>query len=209
MLQMDQRLILNSQADPSADWAGLVDRIRDGDATGVESLYAWLNCGVRAGLYRRLGTQPVEDRLHEILVVVLEAIRSGDLRDPERLGAFVSTVARRSVAAEIRVAINRRRRMVDSATCTASTPASWSPEARAAEREQSDSILSMLRNLKPRDCELLTRFYLKEETPVEICQGMHISPTQFRLWKSRAIAKCHEVVRRQAAHPQRQSTRRF
>jgi RNA polymerase sigma factor (sigma-70 family) len=186
-----------------------VDRIRDGDETGVESLYAWLNCGVRAGLYRRLGTQPVDDRLHEILVVVLEAIRSGDLREPERLGAFVSTVARRSVAAEIRIAINRRRRMVDSATCIVSAPASLSPEARAADREQSATILSMLRGLKPRDRELLTRFYLQEETPLEICQGMHISPTQFRLWKSRAIAKCYASARRNRTQPKLQSTKWF
>jgi RNA polymerase sigma factor (sigma-70 family) len=160
-------------------------------------------------LYRRLGTQPVEDRLHEILVVVLEAIRSGDLREPERLGAFVSTVARRSVAAEIRIAIKRRRRMVDWATCIVSTPASLSPEARAADRERSATILSMLRGLKARDRELLTRFYLKEETPLEICQGMRISPTQFRLWKSRAIAKCYLQARRQAAHTRHQSTKWF
>ena len=69
----------NIPVGPQEDWAGLVGRIKNGDETGVESLYAWMKTGVQAGLYRRLGWQAVEDRLHEILVVVLEAIRHGEL----------------------------------------------------------------------------------------------------------------------------------
>ncbi len=199
----------NSPAGSSADWSSLVESIKGGDNAGVESLYAWLNCGVRAGLYRRLGSQPVEDRLHEILVVVLEAIRRGELRDPERLAGFVSTVARRSVAAEIRGAISRRRRLVDSSNCEAATPAALSPEARAVDGEQVATILEIVRGLKARDREVLTRFYLKEETPLEICEGMHISHTQFRLWKSRAVAKCYLLAVRQARQFKRQSTSPF
>lgn len=197
----------NVPVGPQEDWAGLVGRIRNGDETGVESLYAWMKTGVRAGLYRRLGWQAVEDRLHEILVVVLEAIRHGELREPERLAGFVSTVSRRAVAAEIRGAINQRRRQVDSATCGASTPDRLSPENLAADEEQSASMLGIMRDLKARDREVLTRFYLKEETPLEICEGMHISATQFRLWKSRAIGRCQDLERQRASRAKLQAPR--
>jgi RNA polymerase sigma factor (sigma-70 family) len=182
----------------AGDWAGLVERIRNGDSHGVESLYAWLNRGVRVSLRWTLGPQSSEDRLHEILIIVLEAIRRGQLRDPASLEGFVRTVARRAAIAEIRRSINSRRRYVALGVCLAAAPAEWSPEARAALLERADVTLKLLDRLKSRDREILTRFYLNEQSPAEICGVMQLSPTQFRLFKSRAIAKCHAEVGRRA-----------
>jgi RNA polymerase sigma factor (sigma-70 family) len=159
----------------------------------------WLNRGVRRSLRWSLGPQNYEDRLHEVLIVVLEAIRQGQLRDPASLEGFVRTVARRAAIAEIRHSINSRRRYVEVDLCLAAAPAESSPEARAALLEREGVTLKLLDCLKSRDREILIRFYLKEESPAEICGLMHLSATQFRLFKSRAIAKCHAEVGRRAA----------
>src|SRR5579862_5646642 len=92
-------------------WAEIVEKIRSDDESGVEELYSALREGARNKLFRLVGPQSVEDRLHEVLLIVLEVIRSGELRDPERLMGFVRTVTRRQVAAHIRGAITGRKRM--------------------------------------------------------------------------------------------------
>jgi DNA-directed RNA polymerase specialized sigma24 family protein len=150
------------------------------------------------GLRWSLGPQSSDDQLHEILIVVLQAIRHGQLRDPASLEGFIRTVARRAAIAEIRHSINSRRRYVEVGVCLAAAPAECSPEARAALLERAGATLKLMDCLKSRDREILTRFYLNEQSPAEICGVMHLSPTQFRLFKSRAIAKCHAEVGRKA-----------
>jgi DNA-directed RNA polymerase specialized sigma24 family protein len=51
----------------------------------------------------------------------------------------------------------------------------------------------VLRSLSRRDRDILTRFYLHEQSPEEICQDMGLSETQFRLLKSRAKARFGEM----------------
>ncbi|HEV2690756.1 MAG TPA: sigma factor-like helix-turn-helix DNA-binding protein [Bryobacteraceae bacterium] len=54
----------------------------------------------------------------------------------------------------------------------------------------------VLANLSERDCEILTRFYLREESQEQICEEMNLSETQFRLLKSRAKARFGEIGKR-------------
>src|ERR1043166_10247788 len=87
-------MAMSAFAEPFAQWADVVGKIRSGDDAGVEDLYAALSDGVCASLFRNVDAQSIEDGLHEILIVVLEAIRGGELRDPRRLLGFVRTVTR-------------------------------------------------------------------------------------------------------------------
>ena len=177
-----------------AHWAEVVGKIRNGDQGGVEDLYAALSEGARLRLFRHVDPQSVDDRLHEILVIVLEAIRSGELRDPGRLMGFVQTVTRRRVAAHIRGVIQRRR-LVEVAVMEP-VARERSPEASAAAREQIDAIGRVLQRLRASDREILVRFYLREESPQQICEEMSLTATQFRLQKSRALARCLELANR-------------
>jgi DNA-directed RNA polymerase specialized sigma24 family protein len=180
----------------SADWTEVVRKIRVGDESAVEELYAALSAGVRPTLLRSVETQSVEDRLHEILVIVLEAIQRGEVREPARLIGFVKTVARRRVVAHIRNAAFQRSRFV--AVQNAEPLASFSrdPEWCAARVESVERTRRVLLHLTARDGEILERFYFKEEPPEQICREMQLTGTQFRLYKSRAIARCFHL-----AHP--------
>jgi RNA polymerase sigma-70 factor (ECF subfamily) len=182
----------------STQWSEIVEKIRRGDESGMQELYAVLSDGVRASLARSVGAQAMEDRLHEIVVIVLEAIQDGDLRDPERLMGFVRTVTRRRVIAHIRGAAFQRQRFV---TVTGAEPCAsfdQNPELCAARRQQIDRARTVLGKLGHRDREILDRFYFLEQSPKQICGEMKLSSTQFRLFKSRAIARCFDL-----AHPPR------
>jgi hypothetical protein len=41
---------------------------------------------------RQLGPRDLDDKVHDVFVIVAQAIRRGDLRDPERLMDYVRTV---------------------------------------------------------------------------------------------------------------------
>ena len=77
----------------------------------MEELYQLFSKGIRFYLCRQLGPQELDDKVHDTFVVVVQAIRRGDLREPERLMGFVRTIVRRQVAAHHRPAsyIGRRR----------------------------------------------------------------------------------------------------
>ncbi len=187
-----------------AHWAEVVGKIRGGDGAGVEELYAALSGGACSRVLRRLDEQTAGDRLHEIMVIVLEAIRKGELRDPDRLMGFVWTVTRRRAATHIRSAIFQRRHSVALGYRELPAPREQSPEACTEHRERLEGVFKMLDSLRSRDREILKRFYFSEQEPDQICGEMHLTETQFRLYKSRAIAKCYEM-----AHNRRplQSTR--
>jgi len=71
-----------------ADWAELVERIQSGAIDGMEELYQLFSKGVRFYLCRQLGPQELDDKVHDTFVVVVQAIRRGELRDPQRLMGF-------------------------------------------------------------------------------------------------------------------------
>lgn len=48
--------------------------------------------------------------------------------------------------------------------------------------------------------EILTRFYLHEQSQEEICSEMALTETQFRLLKSRAKARFGELGKKKLAH---------
>jgi DNA-directed RNA polymerase specialized sigma24 family protein len=63
------------------------------------------------------------------------------------------------------------------------------------ERQNVDLAMRVLTSLPWRDREVLMRFYLKEQSPRQICRDMGLTQTQFRLTKSRAKARFTELAR--------------
>jgi RNA polymerase sigma factor (sigma-70 family) len=174
-------------------WSELVEGIRGGNQESVALLYSAVSDCARGQLFRSIDPQAVEDHVQEILIIVLAAIRSGELRDSRCLMGFVRTVTRRQASVHIRHAILRRRRMVSMESADPVSPANESPEARLAYRQRVAGVKKMLETLCERDRNILIRFYYEEQDPERICREMHLTATQFRLYKSRALAKCCEL----------------
>lgn len=174
-------------------WAALVERVKAGDDSGMEELYALFSKGVRFYLCRQLGPQELDDKVHDTFLIVVQAIRKGDLREPERLMGFVRTVVRRQVAAHVDRLASRRREVTDLDSGLPVPDKRSTPEERAIGREKVDIMKSVLQEISHRDREILTRFYLHEQSQQQICEEMNLTETQFRLLKSRAKARFGEL----------------
>jgi RNA polymerase sigma-70 factor (ECF subfamily) len=180
----------------AVDWTELVARIQRGDDAGMEELYRLFARGIRFYLCRQLGMQELDDKVHDTFLIVVQAIRRGDLREPDRLMGFVRTVVRRQVAAHIDQVVHSRRDEMHLDLGVRVADRQRDPEQNMAYQQKNDFMLDILRQLSERDREVLTRFYLHEETQEEICVEMNLTETQFRLLKSRAKARFGELGKR-------------
>ena len=180
----------------SVDWSELVTRIQRGDESGMEDLYRLFARGIRFYLCRQLGIQELDDKVHDTFLIVVQAIRRGDLREPDRLMGFVRTVVRRQVAAHIDQVVHSRRDELHLDVGVRVVDGRRNPEQNMAFQQKVDFMVEILNQLSERDREILTRFYLHEETQEEICEGMNLSETQFRLLKSRAKARFGDLGKR-------------
>ena len=184
----------------SAGLVELVGRIRTGQTDGMEDLYQIFSKGIRFYLCRQLEPQDLDDKIHDTFVVVVQAIRKGELREPERLMGFVRTIVRRQVAAHIDKVVHHRGDQLDLDTTMRIADPRGNPEQTAMLHQRDRLIHKVLGELTPRDREILTRFYLMEQSQDQICSEMALTETQFRLLKSRAKARFGELGKKKLAH---------
>jgi RNA polymerase sigma factor (sigma-70 family) len=184
------------------NWKTVVEQIRSGDPAGEEALYENLASGARLFLQRKLGAPDVDDRVHNIFVIVVEAIRRGELREPERLMGFVRTVLNRQLGLAISGLVRNREQLIHLDSAHHLTAADPSPEENALSLQKIALMKQALKEMSRREFDVLMRFYLREQSPEQIQGEMHLTPTQFNLLKSRAKAKLTELVRQKLARTQ-------
>lgn len=182
-----------------AGWVDLVERIRTKQTDGMAELYDLFSRGIRFYLCRQLGPQELDDKVHDTFLVVVQAIRRGELREPQRLMGFVRTVVRRQVAAHIDKVVHDRRDQQDLESTMRLADPRGNPEDAAMFRQRNELIHKVLHELGTRDREILTRFYLREQSQEQICTEMCLSETQFRLLKSRAKSRFGELGKKKLA----------
>jgi len=180
-------------------WPLVVEGIRRGDNAAVEELYAVFAKGIRFLLWRQLGQQDLDDRVHDIFLMVVQSIQRGEVREPERLMGYVRTIVRRQAAGYIEDAMNARRKQICIDSAAPIRDRALNPERLAIEEQNSEVAMRVLRSLPERDREVLVRFYLKEQTPERICADLNLTETQFRLIKSRAKARYTDLAKRRFA----------
>ena len=165
------------------DCRQLIDRIQQGDKAAEAELFALVRDCVRPSALRRLGAVDADDSVHDVFIIVLGNIRSQLVRDPDRLTAYIAAVFK-----------FRRWRSWHTASATVDTPvesldleaAGKTPEAVVRDTEHWKLVRSALSCCSERDRNILVRFYLYDQAREEICREMRLTPTQFRLLKSRA-----------------------
>jgi RNA polymerase sigma-70 factor (ECF subfamily) len=192
---------LNAPADPSqsVDWHDLVARIQRNESAALEQLYGLFSRGIKFMIVRQLGRQDIDDRVHDTFVIVVQAIQRGELREPDRLMGFVRTIVRRQIANFIEKNYSRRRDELDIDSGVRVADRNISPEEAAIQTQNSQIMEEILRDCSRRDREILTRFYLLEQSQEQICSEMGLNDTQFRLLKSRAKQRFSDEGRRRMA----------
>jgi RNA polymerase sigma factor (sigma-70 family) len=177
-------------------WTQLVGRVQAGEPAAMEELYSMFSNGVRFYLARQLGRDDIDDRLHDAFLVVVDAIRAGDLRDPRRLMGFIRTVVKRMIASSIDRQVQERRGRVDEERTAQVSDRGETPEGAMLFQQQTSIVREVLAELSDRDRDILTRFYVEEQSAQQICEEMNLTMTQFRLLKSRAKNRFGELGRK-------------
>lgn len=178
---------------PAVDWSQLVELVQSGSTTGMDRLYRLYARGIRFHVCRQLGPRELDDRVHDIFLTIVASIQKGDVREPERLTGFVRTIIRRQIAGYINESVVQRKEEVELDSGIKVRDVSRTPEQTMLNSQQRDLVQHVLERLNQRDREILTRFYLFEQSQEEICSEMELSETQFRLLKSRAKTRFGEL----------------
>ncbi|MCW5578828.1 MAG: sigma-70 family RNA polymerase sigma factor [Dokdonella sp.] len=173
----------------AAHWIG---RIASGDRAAEAEFVRHYEHGVRVLVRRhcRAGDPAVADLVQEVLVTVLERLRSGALRDPAALPAYVQTTIVHATSREYR---SRRCEVPIDAVATL---AADNEPARAAADGQLARMLRALAATLPvaRDREVLVRFYLDEQDRDQICRELGLDEDHLRRVLFRARARLRELL---------------
>jgi RNA polymerase sigma-70 factor (ECF subfamily) len=188
-----------------SDSVALVEGILAGEDGAVARLFASYRRGLTFYFGRQFGPQDAEDLVTEALTVVWEAIRSGSIREPERLAGFVMTIARRIGyrVIEERTHSRRAETSIDDeyVGLNGLQTAAESPEDSLFKTQQQTVMLRVLREMSERDRDVLRRFYLLEQAPEQIQLEMGMTETQFRLTKHRAKSRFGELGKKLLTPP--------
>jgi RNA polymerase sigma factor (sigma-70 family) len=121
------------------------------------------------------------------MVAIFRAIRVGGIRDPRRLIAYAWSTAQRILSTRIGSLIAERESSSeeDSEMICDAGP---NPETAAIRRQNKEIAAQVLATLPKKQREVLIRYYLRGQHGASIQAEMGLTPTQFRLIKSRAKA---------------------
>lgn len=148
----------------------------------------------------------LEDVVQGILLTVVLNIRAGKVRDHDRILGYVKTIAQLNAGNEIKAQIQERACI---GAMKGDTLINFEAPDEPVWRANRRSILaSALAKLDAEKRELLTRFYLREQSKQEICAAMNLTETQFRVTKSRAKAELGVIGQRIAGMNSRLGDRR-
>ena len=165
----------------------------------MAELYHLFSKGVRFYLCRQLGIQELDDKVHDIFVVVVQAIRRGELREPERLMGFVRTVVRRQVAAHIDKAVQARREQMDLDASARVADPNGNPEEVAIFNQKEELVRRIWPSFPAGIGKSLPASTSRKRVQEEICAVMILTETQFRLLKSRAKSRFGELGKKKLA----------
>jgi len=183
-----------NQSDSVAD---LVSRIMAGDQQAEAELVERYNRGVRIIIRREVGDAAIADDLYqETFCLVLEKIRRGEVREPEKLSGFVCSLARNLVIGHFRRAARREAFTGTEETSSLPHPAPNQLEG-LLRKEKVELVRQVLKEMpNQRDIQVLFRFYIAEEEKEKICADHGLTGAQFNLVLHRARERYRELYLR-------------
>jgi RNA polymerase sigma-70 factor, ECF subfamily len=171
-----------SEAAPDGDVADLVRRIQAGEPAAESELVARFSRGLLLMLRRLVQNPALADDLHqETLALVIQKIRRGEVREPEKLTGFLRSTARNLFIADRRK--EARYRALDDGEEEGPRPLADlapAPLQRVLAEEEARQVQRLLSELRyDRDRQLLLRFYLSDDSKEQLCADLEIEPERF------------------------------
>jgi RNA polymerase sigma-70 factor (ECF subfamily) len=140
------------------------------------------------GLRHLRDAQAAADLVQQVLLVTLEGLRAGKLREPERIASFVLGTCRMTVL-EIRRGTRRREALLDA----------WGGAAEAFEAPQPlaldpDRLAACLESLSERERSVVVLSFFAEKPADEVGVELSLSGGNVRVIRHRALARLRECM---------------
>lgn len=132
---------------------------------------------------RMLHAPEIEDIVNETFTRALTAIKKGEIRQPERLGAYVNSVCNNVLAETYRDGSRNRHVDVD---CVEVTDPQCDIEELVYQQERQISVHNVLRKLPCKDRAILCAHFLQEKDKDEICRMFDVDRDYLRVLLHRA-----------------------
>jgi RNA polymerase sigma-70 factor (ECF subfamily) len=180
--------------------SGLAERVLAGDRAAEAQLLQHFSPRIYALLCARTRDREASrDLLQDTLIAVLRALRQGQLREPDKLGAFILGIARNVAQSFIRDGARKRE-----------APLADEPRVPAQdfleEDERKRHVNQALAELDPIDRQILKMTLVDGHKSGLISKMLGLSPDVVRQRKSRATRKVAEYVRNLAQKRSQNST---
>lgn len=181
-------------ASRAGDVADLALRIMDGDREAEAGLVERYSRGVSIIIRREAGAAAIaEDLEQEVFRIAIEKIRRGDLRDPEKLSGFMSSLARNLV-------IEHFRRLARQESLPLDEESNQLPDLAPNQleelllKEKRRIVRQIINELNSeRDRQILFRFYIGEEDKERICKELGLTSLHFNRVLFRARERYREL----------------
>ena len=192
---MNEASVPQGGSDPIVD---LVRRIVSGEPAAEAELVDRFSRAL-SFLLRRLTRDDTaaEDLYQETFRLVIEKVRRGELREPERLPGFVSSMARNLFLGSVRRGGRRQKWQGDSEAAETAPDPAPGQLARLLAKEKAATVRGVLVELKnDRDREILSRYYISGEDKEDICRDLELSDLHFNRVLFRARQRYKELFER-------------
>lgn len=175
----------------------LVTRIHQGDTTAEHELIVRYQRGLHFVLRRKCNQDEAlaKDLVQETWVVVLSKVRNNELREPNKLAAFILQTGKNLVIGHFRKSENKHNNFVDindeqNIADQSSTPLGFLERCNTA--LACKQVLLKLKQV--RDREIMFRLFFRQESKEYICNELEIDTTHFDRVLFRAKQRFRQIV---------------
>jgi RNA polymerase sigma-70 factor (ECF subfamily) len=164
--------------------------MRPGEARDAEAeLYRRLAPRVRLyGLRHLRNSAAADDLTQQVLLIALEGLRAGRLREPEKLASFVLGTCR-IVVLDLRRGTQRRERLLDQ--FQSDLPIAASPAAPELDREH---LTRCLQALAERERSVIVLTFYDEQTSAAAAGLLGVSEANVRVIRHRALGRLRQCM---------------
>lgn len=183
------------------DLASLVSRVASGDPAAEHLLLEHFAPRVRAmTMARTRDADLARDLTQECLIAVLVAARKGQIREMDRIAAFVCGVVRNVINNHRRRTVKLQERPLDDELVQAGVTALVA-QVDHEEADRRQTVSRALGALGSSDRQVLLLTLVNGLKPGEIAARTGLSPDVVRSRKSRALKRVLEAIEQQSQNP--------
>jgi RNA polymerase sigma-70 factor, ECF subfamily len=159
--------------------AELVRRILGGEKSAEAELIERYANGVRLVIRQSVPDATADDIYQETFCLVLQKIRNGEVREPERLSGFIVSLARNVMIHHFRRSSTQQGRedSVDTETLYSPAPSQLDLLLQEQRKQLAHRVLAAMPS--ERDRTVLFRFYIADEDKEQICEDLGLSSPHF------------------------------